>query len=45
MPVLGDQYGRVLEAGELVIGRQGGSFTVRYHEHEVPVSPGPWAGC
>jgi (1->4)-alpha-D-glucan 1-alpha-D-glucosylmutase len=39
MPVLGDQYGRVLEAGELVIQRQGGSFTVRYYEHEVPVSP------
>jgi (1->4)-alpha-D-glucan 1-alpha-D-glucosylmutase len=39
MPVLGDQYGRVLEAGELVIVRQGGSFTVRYHDHEVPVSP------
>jgi (1->4)-alpha-D-glucan 1-alpha-D-glucosylmutase len=39
MPVLGDQYGRVLEAGELVIQRQGGSFTVRYYEHEAPVSP------
>jgi (1->4)-alpha-D-glucan 1-alpha-D-glucosylmutase len=39
MPVLGDQYGRVLEAGELVIRRQGGSFTVSYHEHEAPISP------
>lgn len=39
MPVLGDQYGRVLEAGELVIGRQGGSFAVRYYEHEAPISP------
>jgi (1->4)-alpha-D-glucan 1-alpha-D-glucosylmutase len=39
MPVLGDQYGRVLEAGELVLERQGGSFTVRYYEHEAPVSP------
>ncbi len=39
MPVLGDQYGRVLEAGELVLQRQGGSFTVRYYEHEAPISP------
>jgi (1->4)-alpha-D-glucan 1-alpha-D-glucosylmutase len=39
MPVLGDQYGRVLEAGELVVRRAGGSFTVRYHDHEAPISP------
>jgi (1->4)-alpha-D-glucan 1-alpha-D-glucosylmutase len=39
MPVLGDHYGRVLEAGELAVERQGGSFTVRYHEHEAPLSP------
>jgi len=39
MPVLGDHYGRVLEAGELVVERQAGSFTVRYHEHEAPISP------
>ncbi|HVF33216.1 MAG TPA: malto-oligosyltrehalose synthase [Acidimicrobiales bacterium] len=39
VPILGDHYGRVLEAGELVLERDGGSFTIRYHEHEVPVSP------
>ncbi len=39
MPVLGDQYGRVLEAGELVLEREGGSFTVRYYDHEAPISP------
>jgi (1->4)-alpha-D-glucan 1-alpha-D-glucosylmutase len=39
MPVLGDQYGRVLEAGELVVTRQGGSFAVRYYDHEAPISP------
>ena len=39
VPVLGDHYGRVLEAGELVLHRVDGSFVVRYHEHEVPVSP------
>jgi len=39
VPVLGDHYGRVLENGELQLAREDGSFTVRYHEHEVPVSP------
>ncbi|MBW3555841.1 MAG: malto-oligosyltrehalose synthase [Actinobacteria bacterium] len=39
VPVLGDHYGRVLENGELQLVREDGSFTVRYHEHEVPVSP------
>jgi (1->4)-alpha-D-glucan 1-alpha-D-glucosylmutase len=44
MPVLGDQYGRVLEAGELVLERQRGSFAVRYHDHEAPISPRTLAG-
>jgi (1->4)-alpha-D-glucan 1-alpha-D-glucosylmutase len=39
MPILHDQYGRVLEAGELVVARQGGSFAVRYRDHEAPISP------
>ncbi|MGN6796114.1 MAG: malto-oligosyltrehalose synthase [Streptosporangiaceae bacterium] len=39
MPVLGDHYGRVLEAGELAVERRDGSFVVRYHEHEAPISP------
>ncbi len=39
MPVLGDHYGRVLEAGELQVQRRGGSFLVRYHDHEAPLSP------
>jgi (1->4)-alpha-D-glucan 1-alpha-D-glucosylmutase len=39
VPVLADQIGRVLEAGELAIERHGGSFTVRYFDHELPVSP------
>jgi (1->4)-alpha-D-glucan 1-alpha-D-glucosylmutase len=39
LPVLGDHFGRVLEAGELQVVREGGSFVVRYHEHEAPVSP------
>ncbi len=39
LPVLGDHYGRVLEAGELTLRRDGGSFTIAYHEHVVPVAP------
>jgi (1->4)-alpha-D-glucan 1-alpha-D-glucosylmutase len=39
MPVLGDHYGRVLEAGELSVEREGGSFIVCYHEHDAPLSP------
>ena len=39
VPVLGDHYGRILENGELMLAREGGSFVVRYHDHEVPVSP------
>ena len=39
LPILGDHFGRVLEAGELRLAREGGSFTVNYHEHSVPVAP------
>src|SRR5207248_2115895 len=39
VPILGDQIGRILEAGELHLAREGGSFVVRYFDHEVPVSP------
>jgi (1->4)-alpha-D-glucan 1-alpha-D-glucosylmutase len=38
VPVLGDHYGRVLEAGELAVERRGGSLRVRYYEHEMPLS-------
>jgi len=39
VPVLGDHYGRVIEAGELVLARAGAEVTVRYHDIELPVSP------
>ncbi len=39
LPFLGDHYGRVLEAGELRLDRDGGSFVIRYFDHVVPVSP------
>ncbi|MBO0728939.1 MAG: malto-oligosyltrehalose synthase, partial [Acidimicrobiaceae bacterium] len=39
LPVLGDQYGRVLEAGELRVEREDGGFVVRYFDHVFPVAP------
>jgi (1->4)-alpha-D-glucan 1-alpha-D-glucosylmutase len=39
LPVLGDHYGRVLEAGELRIERVGGAFVVRYFDQVFPVAP------
>jgi len=39
LPILGDHYGRILEAGELRLVRCGGKFEIRYHEHRMPVAP------
>lgn len=39
LPVLGDHYGRILEAGEFQLKRKAGSFTLSYHHHAFPVSP------
>ena len=39
IPILGDHYGRVVEAGEIALVRQGGQFTFHYHEHSLPVAP------
>jgi (1->4)-alpha-D-glucan 1-alpha-D-glucosylmutase len=39
LPILGAQYGRSLENGEITVVREGGAFFVRYCEHRLPVSP------
>lgn len=39
LPVLGDQYGAVLEAGELVLEFSQGTFTIRYYDHSFPINP------
>ena len=39
LPILGDQYGNVLERGELALTREGGSFWVQYWERRLPVAP------
>ena len=39
IPVLGDQYGRVLSAGQIQIEQQGHRFQVRYEDHLFPLAP------
>ncbi|MDA3951882.1 MAG: malto-oligosyltrehalose synthase [Spirochaeta sp.] len=41
VPVLGDQYGTVLENGELrlMFDRTDGSFSVHFYEHRFPITP------
>ena len=42
LPILGDQYGRVLERGELQVQFEAGAFFLRYYEHELPIAPGTY---
>jgi (1->4)-alpha-D-glucan 1-alpha-D-glucosylmutase len=42
IPILGDQYGRVLERGELRVHFESGRFFLRYVEHEFPIAPGTY---
>ena len=39
LPILGDQYGRVLERGELRIEFRDGRLVLKYFDHELPVNP------
>ncbi len=39
IPVLGDQYGIVLESGDLKLFFEEGAFFVRYFEHRFPLRP------
>lgn len=39
LPVLGDQYGKVLEKGELVLVFENGSFWLQYYELRLPLIP------
>ena len=42
LPILGDQYGRVLERGELRVRFEGGSFSLTYFDHVFPIAPGTY---
>ena len=39
VPILGEHYGRALEAGQIQLGRNEGSFEIRYFDHVLPVAP------
>ena len=43
LPFLGQQYGEVLDAGELHWEYADGSFALRYHEHRFPLAPPTYA--
>ncbi len=39
LPILGQQYGEALEGGELKLEHGEGSFTLRYFDHILPITP------
>ena len=43
IPILGDQYGEVLERQELELTFRDGAFVVRYHEESLPIAPDTYA--
>ena len=42
LPILSDQYGRVLERGELRVHFEEGTFYLRYGDRRLPVAPGTY---
>ena len=42
LPVLGDQYGVVLDRGELTLVLEDGRFLVRYFDTVLPIAPRAW---
>ncbi len=39
LPILGDQYGRVLERGELRLSFTDGAFCLHYYDYTLPIAP------
>ncbi len=39
LPILGDQYGVVLERGELQVEYEDGRLQLRYYDHVLPINP------
>jgi (1->4)-alpha-D-glucan 1-alpha-D-glucosylmutase len=42
LPILGDQYGIVLENQEITLHYEDGHFFLRYYEHHLPLDPSTW---
>ena len=41
LPILGDQYGRVLENQELILSYEDGAFFLNYGDYHLPIAPRP----
>ncbi len=39
VPILGEHYGRILQAGQIQLARNAGDFEIRYFEHALPAAP------
>ncbi|HWO74249.1 MAG TPA: DUF3536 domain-containing protein, partial [Dehalococcoidia bacterium] len=39
LPVLGDQYGAVLESGQIKLAYEDGAFFLTYYDHRLPLAP------
>jgi (1->4)-alpha-D-glucan 1-alpha-D-glucosylmutase len=42
LPLLGEPYGQVLEAGQIRLHYEAGVFTLHYYEHRLPVATCTW---
>lgn len=42
LPILGDQYGAVLENQEMAVTYEDGQFLLRYGDHDLPLAPKSW---
>lgn len=42
LPLLGGQYGEVLESGQLKLEYLQGAFFLRYYQHQLPIDPGTY---
>ncbi|HEU4409486.1 MAG TPA: glycogen debranching protein GlgX [Polyangiaceae bacterium] len=42
LPILGDQYGVVLERGELKVAWEGGALCLAYYDKRLPLGPKTW---
>jgi (1->4)-alpha-D-glucan 1-alpha-D-glucosylmutase len=42
LPILGEQYGRVLESGDISLRYVSGAFTVRVYDLQLPAAPRSW---
>ena len=43
LPILGDQYGIVLENQEIILHYDDGQLFLQYYEHRLPLDPSTWS--